>query len=154
QLNASYYKSKNAIIINKLVEEHNYSLVPYRKEFALSLRSISQEVLDTIKFLTQECNLGIKAQCWYLSKKFSDQPLYDYNLYKAICRYENQMGDKRENDVADIVKWLIQQQEQEPEWAIYIEFENSDKFYLSDNEERNNNDDEALPSISTSTLNL
>ncbi|CAG8651686.1 14865_t:CDS:2 [Gigaspora margarita] len=102
QLNASYCKSKNAIIINKLVKEYNHSLAPYRKEFALSLRSISQEVLDTIKFLTQEYNLRVKAQCQYLSKKFSDQLLYDHNLYNTMCRYGKQMGNKRKNDAADI----------------------------------------------------
>ncbi|CAG8577830.1 12513_t:CDS:2, partial [Gigaspora rosea] len=97
QLNAGYRKSENAIIINKLVEKHNHSLAPHRKEFALSLRSISQEVLDTIKFLTQECNLGVKAQHRYLAKKFSDQPLYDRNLYNAIRRYGNQMGNTYNN---------------------------------------------------------
>ncbi|CAG8565034.1 3469_t:CDS:2 [Cetraspora pellucida] len=63
QLNAGCRKNVDAIIINKLIENHNHSLTPHRKEFASSLRSLSQEVLDDIKFLTQECNLGTKAQC-------------------------------------------------------------------------------------------
>ncbi|CAG8554347.1 15000_t:CDS:1, partial [Cetraspora pellucida] len=36
------------------------------------------------------------------------------------------MGNIRENDAADMVKWLMKQQEQEPGWAIYIEFERID----------------------------
>ncbi|CAG8565017.1 3468_t:CDS:2, partial [Cetraspora pellucida] len=36
------------------------------------------------------------------------------------------MGNIRENDAADMVKWLMKQQEQELRWAIYIEFEGID----------------------------
>ncbi|CAG8570045.1 33701_t:CDS:2 [Racocetra persica] len=61
QLNAEYQKNFGAIVINKFVEEHNYPLALHRKEFVPSLYSLSQEVLDTIKFLTQECNLEAKA---------------------------------------------------------------------------------------------
>ncbi|CAG8624634.1 17401_t:CDS:2, partial [Dentiscutata erythropus] len=84
QLNAGFCKSENAVVINKLVEKHNHLLTPYRKEFAPSLHSFSQEVFDAIKFLTQECNLGVKAQHWYLSKKFSNQPLYDHKIEKYL----------------------------------------------------------------------
>ncbi|CAG8769188.1 666_t:CDS:2, partial [Racocetra persica] len=102
QFNAEYRKNEGAIFINKLVDEHNHSLAPYRKEFAPSLRSLSQEVLDEIKFLTQECGLGAKAQRRYLSKKFPTQFLYDRDLYNAIRKYKNQMGNQRENDAADM----------------------------------------------------
>ncbi|RIB20484.1 hypothetical protein C2G38_2179178 [Gigaspora rosea] len=70
-------------------------------EFAPRLRSLSQEVLDGIKFLTQECGLGTKAQYQYLSKKFPIQPLYN----------------------SDMVNWLMQQKEQELGWAVFIELE-------------------------------
>ncbi|CAG8826717.1 2368_t:CDS:2, partial [Gigaspora margarita] len=70
-------RSDYAIVINKLVEDYNHSLAPYKKEFALSLCFFSQEVLDTIRFLTQEYCLRAKAQQHYISKKFSDQPIYD-----------------------------------------------------------------------------
>ncbi|CAG8542881.1 5408_t:CDS:2, partial [Racocetra persica] len=129
QLNAGYRKNLGAIVINKFVENHNHPLAPHRKEFAPRLRSLSQEVFDAIKFLTQECNLGAKAQRRYISKKFPDQPLYDRDLYNAIRRYTKQMGNQRENDAADMVKWLMEQQEREPGWAIYIEFEGA-KIYV------------------------
>ncbi|CAG8752781.1 17240_t:CDS:2, partial [Gigaspora rosea] len=76
QLNAGYRKN-DGIVITKLIEEHNHLLASYRKEFAPSLHLLSQEVLDDIKFLTQECGLGANAQCQYISKKFPEQPLYD-----------------------------------------------------------------------------
>ncbi|RIB27240.1 hypothetical protein C2G38_2161154 [Gigaspora rosea] len=114
QLNVGYQKISSEIVINKLVNNHNHSLALYRKEFAPSLRSFSQEVLDDIKFLTQECKLGTKAQCRYIAKKFPNQPLYDRDLYNAIHQYKNQMGNQRENDASDMVKWLMKQQEQEP----------------------------------------
>ncbi|CAG8610890.1 11479_t:CDS:2 [Ambispora gerdemannii] len=82
------------------------------KEIATSLRSLSQEVLDDIKFLTQECSLGAQAQRRYLSKNF---PINFYMIViYIICQYKNQMGSQRENDAADMVKWLMKQQEQEP----------------------------------------
>ncbi|CAG8848810.1 882_t:CDS:2, partial [Gigaspora margarita] len=110
QLNAGCRKNVGTIFINKLINEHNHSLAPYRKEFAPSLHSLSQEVLDEIKFLTQECSLGAKAQHQYLSKKFSAQPLYDRDLYNTIHKYKNEMsGNQRENNAADMVKWLMQQ---------------------------------------------
>ncbi|CAG8685399.1 13396_t:CDS:2, partial [Racocetra persica] len=84
QLNVGYRKNINAIVVNKFVESHNHSFTPYRKEFAPSLCLLSQDVLDAIKFLTQECNLGAKAQRQYILKKFLDQPLFDCNLYNAI----------------------------------------------------------------------
>ncbi|CAG8804462.1 16619_t:CDS:2, partial [Gigaspora rosea] len=88
------YRKNDGIAINKLIEEHNYLLAPYCKEFALSLHSLLQEVLDDIKFLTQECSLGANAQHRYISKKFSEQPLYD----------------------SEMIKWLMKQQEKELEW--------------------------------------
>ncbi|CAG8499715.1 10935_t:CDS:2 [Gigaspora rosea] len=84
QLNVWFRKDINSIVVNKLVETHNHTLVPYREEFAPSLRTLSQEVLDKIKFLTQECNLGAKAQRRYISKKYPNQLLYDRDLYNAI----------------------------------------------------------------------
>ncbi|CAG8771481.1 8897_t:CDS:2, partial [Dentiscutata erythropus] len=87
----------------------------YRKndEFAPSLRSFSQEVLDDIKFLTQECGLGANAQRRYISKKFPEQPLYDHDLYNAICKYKNQLGYKRENDAAEMFKYRNNRSEAE-----------------------------------------
>ncbi|CAG8695496.1 12331_t:CDS:2, partial [Gigaspora rosea] len=78
QLNAECRKNIGVKVINKLINEYNHSLASYRKKFAPSLRSLLQEVLDKIKFLTQECGLGAKAQYQYLSKKFSVQPLYNW----------------------------------------------------------------------------
>ncbi|CAG8483525.1 96_t:CDS:2 [Dentiscutata heterogama] len=62
QLNVGYQKSVNAIVVNKFVERHNYSFAPHRKKFALGLYSLLQDVLDTIKVLTQKYKLGAKAQ--------------------------------------------------------------------------------------------
>ncbi|CAG8837665.1 43703_t:CDS:2, partial [Gigaspora margarita] len=86
-------KDSDSIIINKLVENHNYSLALYQKEFAPSLRALLQEVLDEIKFLTQEYGLGAKVQYQYITKKFQDQPLFDRDLYNAIRQYKNQIGN-------------------------------------------------------------
>ncbi|CAG8683284.1 600_t:CDS:2, partial [Dentiscutata heterogama] len=84
QLNVGYQKSINTIVINKFVERYNHSLAPHRKKFAPSLRSLLQNIFDTIKFPIQEYNLGAKARHWYILKKFSDQPLYDCDLYNAL----------------------------------------------------------------------
>ncbi|CAG8751983.1 17169_t:CDS:2, partial [Cetraspora pellucida] len=84
------------------------------KEFASSLCMFLQEVLDKIKFLTQECGFETKAQHQYITKKFSNQSLYNYDLYYAICQYKNQMGNQRENNAANMIKWLMEQKKQEP----------------------------------------
>ncbi|CAG8703932.1 2528_t:CDS:2, partial [Dentiscutata heterogama] len=84
QLNVGYQKISGEIVINKLVNNHNHSLAPYRKEFAPSLRSFSQE----------EYKLGTKAQRRYIAKKFPNQPLYDRDLYNAIRQYKNQIGNQ------------------------------------------------------------
>ncbi|CAG8553346.1 21564_t:CDS:2 [Cetraspora pellucida] len=102
------------------------ALKKYELEIGFRAIKFWLELLDDIKFLTQECKLKTKAQCRYIAKKFPNQLLYDHNLYNAICQYKNQMGNQYENDTSDIVKWLIKQQEQEPRWAIYIEFEEVD----------------------------
>ncbi|CAG8724086.1 25830_t:CDS:2, partial [Gigaspora rosea] len=47
--------------------------------------------LNVIVINKPECCLGAKAQRRYISKKFSDQPLYDCDLYNAIHRYTKQM---------------------------------------------------------------
>ncbi|CAG8855740.1 18848_t:CDS:1, partial [Gigaspora margarita] len=60
-----------------MVKNHNYLLAPYQKKFAPSLRALSQEVLDKIKFLTQEYGLGAKAQCRYIAKNFLNQLLFE-----------------------------------------------------------------------------
>ncbi|CAG8704427.1 23216_t:CDS:2, partial [Racocetra persica] len=60
QLNTGYQKN-DGIVINKLVETYNHTLASYRKEFAPSLRSLSQEVLDNIKFFTQKYSFGANA---------------------------------------------------------------------------------------------
>ncbi|CAG8792699.1 18267_t:CDS:2, partial [Gigaspora margarita] len=90
KLEVGFKKNIGAIFINKLIDEYNHSLALYQKEFALNLYSLLQEVLDEIKFLTQECGLEMSS-------------------------------NQRENDAMDIIKWLMQQKEQEPEWAVFID---------------------------------
>ncbi|CAG8850630.1 25135_t:CDS:1, partial [Gigaspora margarita] len=48
QLNTGCKKNSGTIFINKLIDKHYYLLAPYRKKFAPSLRSLSQEVFDEI----------------------------------------------------------------------------------------------------------
>ncbi|CAG8726356.1 25306_t:CDS:2 [Gigaspora margarita] len=63
QLNVGFRKDINSIVVNKFIEIHNHSLAPYREEFAPSLRTLSQDVLNEIKFLTQEYSLEQRPNC-------------------------------------------------------------------------------------------
>ncbi|CAG8850243.1 29112_t:CDS:2, partial [Racocetra persica] len=42
--------------------EHNHSLIPHCEEFVSSLRRLSQDILDEIKFMTQKCEYNARQQ--------------------------------------------------------------------------------------------
>ncbi|CAG8818570.1 2359_t:CDS:1, partial [Gigaspora rosea] len=60
--NASYRKTEQKIYINKFIEEHNHDFTLHHEEFAPSLRRLSQDVLDEIKFMTQKCEYNARQQ--------------------------------------------------------------------------------------------
>ncbi|CAG8779512.1 17762_t:CDS:2, partial [Dentiscutata erythropus] len=86
QLNVECQKNSNTIVIviNKLVEAYNHPLALHRKEFAPSLHMLSQEVLDEIKFLTQECGFGTKAQFKTIQAKLEREA-----KYQRLSEYKN-----------------------------------------------------------------
>ncbi|CAG8481463.1 1803_t:CDS:2 [Dentiscutata heterogama] len=67
-LNASYRKLPNCVFVNKLVEKHNYTLKDSN--------------------LLQECNLGATALKRILRNRFSDQEIYNRDLYNMISRFK------------------------------------------------------------------
>ncbi|CAG8849863.1 37652_t:CDS:1, partial [Gigaspora margarita] len=76
-------KDINSIVVNKFIKNLNYAFVLYKEEFVSSLQTLSQDVLNEIKFLTQKYSLGAKVQYRYISKKFPNQILYNCDLYNA-----------------------------------------------------------------------
>ncbi|CAG8716239.1 25053_t:CDS:2 [Gigaspora margarita] len=86
QLNVGYQKISGEIVINKLVKDHNHSLVLYQKEFAPSLRLFLQEA--KIYMFTTFCT-GMQSTQWVegtnglIKTKISAKTTL-FNLDKAI----------------------------------------------------------------------
>ncbi|CAG8682435.1 22819_t:CDS:2, partial [Racocetra persica] len=114
-----YYGKKNGkteqkIYINKLIEEHNHSLTPYREEFAPSLQRLSQNILDEIKFMIQKCEYNARQQRWYLVNKFPGVNIYSKNLYNAIRHYKTPTASKINQDATLMLEYLIFKQRKDP----------------------------------------
>ncbi|CAG8640818.1 22693_t:CDS:2, partial [Gigaspora margarita] len=81
QLNIGFRKDINSIVVNKYIKNYNHSLTPYRKEFTPSLRTLLQDVLNEIKFSTQKCSLGAKAQYHYSKAEL------EHHLEELLIQY-------------------------------------------------------------------
>ncbi|CAG8820843.1 35076_t:CDS:2, partial [Gigaspora margarita] len=92
-----YQKISSEIVINKLVKNHNHSLALYRKKFAPSLHSFSQEELDGIKFLTQECKLGTKAQHQAIQTKLEREV-----QYQQLSEYKNSLPTQELSSIQSV----------------------------------------------------
>ncbi|CAB4375865.1 unnamed protein product [Rhizophagus irregularis] len=111
-VNASCPKLKNPeeyVIINKIVEQHNYSLDVSIVEFEDS-RKFTDLMIEDIKFMTVSCKFGAIAQRKFLEQKYPIHPLYSRELYNTIQRFRL-TKESLLNDAAKLSNWLDNQKE-------------------------------------------
>jgi len=119
RVNASCPKVNNpdsAIFINKIVDEHNHVLnieaVAFRED-----KRFSDEMMENIQFLTQQCNMRVTAQRKYLEAKYPSHPIFSKDLYAAIQKFRP-MAKSLSNDAAQMSDWLDRQKEEDPRWVV------------------------------------
>ncbi|CAB4403808.1 unnamed protein product [Rhizophagus irregularis] len=118
-INASCPKVNNpgsAIFINKIVDEHNHDLnvkaVAFREE-----KRFTDEMMDDIQFLTQNCKMGATGQRRYLEGKYPSHTFFSKDLYTAIRKF-CPTAKSLSNDAALMSDWLDKQKEQDPRWIV------------------------------------
>ena len=89
RVNASCPKINNpdsAIFINKVVDEHNHDLnieaVAFREE-----KRFSDEMMEDVQFLTQQCKMGTTTQRRYLEAKYPSHTFFSKDIYAAISKF-------------------------------------------------------------------
>src|SRR5581483_6695805 len=125
-LNASYRKRANLVYINKFIEEHNHPLSDSEllQQFAPSLRKITTDVKEEIKFFVQECHLGATVLKRILRKKFPDQEIYQQDLYNMIHKFK--IDAQIKNDAVLLYEHLVKLQQEDSNWYFGVDFEGID----------------------------
>ncbi|CAG8673470.1 24933_t:CDS:2, partial [Gigaspora rosea] len=120
-LNASYRKRLNLVFVNKFFDEHNHALNDCKLlQLSPSLRKIPTHIRDEIRFYVQECHLGATVLKRILRNKFSDQEIYDRDLYNMISRFKADVQIK--NDALTLYESLVKLQQENPDWYFKVDF--------------------------------
>ncbi|CAB4384892.1 unnamed protein product [Rhizophagus irregularis] len=96
--------SKEHVIINKIVEQHNHPLDVLIVEFEDS-RKFTDSMIEDIKFITVSCKFEATAQRKFLEGKYPTHPLYSQELYNTIQRFQP-TKESLLNDAAKLSNWL------------------------------------------------
>ncbi|CAG8787153.1 20129_t:CDS:2 [Gigaspora margarita] len=124
-LNASYRKCLNLVFVNKFVDEHNHALNDCKLlQLSPSLRKIPTHIRDKIRFYVQEYHLEITVLKRILQNKFSDQEIYDKDLYNMISRFKADVQIK--NDALTLYKSLVKLQQKNLDWYFKVDFKDID----------------------------
>ena len=106
----------SAIVVNKIVDEHNYNLRVDALLFEQN-KKFSEKMMEDIQFLTQHCKMGATAQKRFLEGKYPFHPIYSEDLYNAIKKF-HPTAKSLSNDAAQVSDWLDQQKEKDPRWVV------------------------------------
>lgn len=106
----------SAVFINKISDEHNHDLnveaVAFRED-----KRFSEEIMNDIQFLTQNCKMGATAQRRYLEGRYPSHPFFSKDIYAAIQRFRP-TAKSLSNDAAKMSDWLDEQKEKDPRWIV------------------------------------
>jgi MULE transposase domain len=118
-LNASCPKGNNPdslIYVTTAVDEHNHELnlgaVAFNEE-----KRFSDEMMEDVQFLTNNCKMGATAQRKYLEAKYPSHPMYSKDLYAAIQNFRP-TTKSLSNDAAKMSNWLDEQKEKDSRWVV------------------------------------
>ena len=118
-LNASCPKGNNPdslIHITTVVDEHNHELNIEGAAFKEEKR-FSDEMMEDVQFLTNNCKMGATAQRRYLEAKYPSHPIYSKDLYIAIQSFRP-TAKSLSNDAAKMSNWLDEQKERDSRWVV------------------------------------
>jgi MULE transposase domain len=124
KLNIWAKKDKNYLEVTTFKDQHvGHELSPLASRFVPTLRKLSEEILQEIRFLTVVAKVNATVQYRIIREKFKTK-VYRTDLYNAINKFYRE-ATPGEEDAGTLLKRLYDKKDEDPRWVITMKLDSA-----------------------------